>query len=126
MSKCSFDGIGAVVATFTAGQGVKGGQVVKVTGNGQVGPCSAGDLFFGVALEPRCDVAGVQVKGFVTVAGTGLAVGPAVLVADGNGGVKSAAADGDADEASTAAAPATGVSATVVSVNEDGSAVICL
>ena len=43
MSKLSFEGIGAVVATFSAGEGVKGGQPVKLTGNGAVGPCSAGE-----------------------------------------------------------------------------------
>ena len=123
MSNCSFDGIGAVVATFTADSGVKGGQVVKLTGNGQVGPCTAGDKFCGVALEPRAGIAGVQVRGFATVAGTGLPLGQAVLVADGTGGVKSAAADAD-DDAAVGATE--GVLATVVSVNEDGSAVICL
>lgn len=111
MNNLSFDGIGTVVATFSVDEGVKGGQVVKVTGNGQVGPCSDSDKFCGVALEPRAGIAGVQMKGFVTVTGTDLAVGAATLAADGNGGVKSAA---------------DGVSATVVSVNEDGSAVICL
>ena len=45
MSKISFEDIGSVVATFLADSGVKGGQVVKLTGNGQVGPCSAGDAF---------------------------------------------------------------------------------
>ncbi len=38
MSKISFEDIGSVVATFLADSGVKGGQVVKLTGNGQVGP----------------------------------------------------------------------------------------
>ena len=56
-----------MVATFLADSGVKGGQVVKLTGNGQVGPCSAGDAFCGVALEPRAGLPAVQVKGFVTV-----------------------------------------------------------
>ena len=111
MSKCSFDGIGAVVATFHADEGVKGGQVVKLTGNGQVGPCGDSDTFCGVALEPRAGIAGVQVKGFMTVAGTGLSLGAATLAADGKGGVKSAAE---------------GVCATVISVIEDVSAVICL
>ncbi len=111
MSNCSFDGIGAVVATFAVDEGVTGGQVVKVTGNGQVGPCTDGDKFCGVALEPRAGLAGVQVKGFVTVSGTGLALGAATLAADGKGGVKNAAE---------------GVSAIVVSADEDGTAVICL
>ena len=43
MNKVSFEEIGAVAATFFAQKEVKAGQVVKMTGNGQVGPCSAGD-----------------------------------------------------------------------------------
>ena len=42
MNKVSFEEIGAVAATFFAQKEVKAGQVVKMTGNGQVGPCSAG------------------------------------------------------------------------------------
>ena len=88
MSKISFEDIGAVTATFAAGEGVEGGQVVKVTGNGTVGPCAAGDAFCGVALEPRKGAAAVQVKGFVTVSCTGdLALGWTALAADGQGGV---------------------------------------
>lgn len=51
MNKVSFEEIGAVAATFFAQKEVKAGQVVKMTGNGQVGPCSAGDKFCGVALS---------------------------------------------------------------------------
>ena len=53
MNKVSFEEIGAVAATFFAQKEVKAGQVVKMTGNGQVGPCSAGDKFCGVALSNR-------------------------------------------------------------------------
>ena len=112
MSKISFEDIGSVVATFLADSGVKGGQVVKLTGNGQVGPCSAGDAFCGVALEPRAGLAAVQVKGFVTVSTTGsLTPGWANVEADGNGGVQSSA-DG-------------GIPVLVVSAGEN-SAVLCL
>ena len=129
MSKISFEGIGAVVATFAAGDGVKGGQVVKLSGSGQVGPCSAGDKFCGVALEPRAGAAGVQVAGFVRVSRTGsLSVGPALLTADGQGGVK--AADSQSvtpEEGGQVAIPApAGVSALVVSVEADGTAVLFL
>ena len=129
MSKISFEGIGAVVATFAAGDGVKGGQVVKLSGSGQVGPCSAGDKFCGVALEPRAGAAGVQVAGFVRVSRTGsLSVGPALLTADGQGGVK--AADSQSvtpEEGGQVAIPApAGVSALVVSVETDGTAVLFL
>ena len=89
MSKFSFEDIGAVVATFAAGSGVKGGQVVKVTDNGTVDTCGDGEAFCGVALEPRKGGAAVQVKGFVTVPYTGeLTLGWATLAADGSGGVK--------------------------------------
>ena len=95
MNKVSFEEIGAVAATFFAQKEVKAGQVVKMTGNGQVGPCSAGDKFCGVAMEPRKGGAAVQVKGFVTVSCTGsLTPGWAVLEADGSGGVQTAAEGG--------------------------------
>ena len=111
MSKFSFEDIGAVVATFAAQEGVQGGQVVKITGSGTVSPCGDGELFCGVALEPRAGGAAVQVGGFVTVSCTGaLTPGWATLVADGAGGVKSAAE---------------GVNTLVVSAGES-SAVLCL
>lgn len=113
MKQVSFEDIGNVTATFAAGEGVRGGQVVKLTGNGTVGPCQAGDAFCGVALEPRRGGCGVQVKGFVSVSCTGtLALGWASLSADGRGGVQ-------------AADSAAGVPALVVSA-EEGSAVLCL
>lgn len=95
MEKVSFEDIGMVAATFASQEGVKGGQVVKVTDNGQVGPCEAGDQFCGVALEGRGGFAGVQVKGFVTVKATGTVdLGWTELCADGAGGVKAAASGG--------------------------------
>ena len=39
MSRISFEGIEEVAATFACGEGVKAGQVVKLTGDGTVGPC---------------------------------------------------------------------------------------
>lgn len=113
MSKISFEDIGAVVATFETEEGVKGGQTVKMTENGTAGPCAAGDRFCGVALEPRNGCGAVQVKGFVTVAASGeLTVGWADLEADGKGGVREAESGG--------------VTALVVSVGGDGTAVLCL
>ena len=89
MSKISFEDIGNLMATFYAEEGVQDGQVVKMTGNGTVGPCGAGDLFCGVAGTPRAGIAGVQVGGFVKVPATmPLSVGMIGLVADGKGGVK--------------------------------------
>lgn len=95
MNKVSFEEIGAVAATFFAQKEVKAGQVVKMTGNGQVGPCSAGDKFCGVALSNENGCAGVQVKGFCPVAVTGsIDLGWNALAADGAGGVQTATARG--------------------------------
>lgn len=95
MKKISFEDIGEVVATFAVEDGVKDGQVVKVTGDGQVGPCSAGDPFCGVALEGRGGFAGVQVKGFAQVKTTGaVSLGWTKLEADGAGGVQAVESGG--------------------------------
>ena len=67
MNKISFADIGAVTATFMTQGEVKGGQVVKLTANGKVGPCLDNDKFCGVALTPRLGAAAVQVKGFIEV-----------------------------------------------------------
>lgn len=113
MSKISFDDIGNVMATFYAGEGVEDGQVVKVTDNGTVGPCTQGESFCGVAGQVRCGAVAVQVGGFMQVSITGqVGLGHVKLAADGKGGVQ-AASDG--------------VQALVVQVEqESGKAVICL
>ena len=78
MSKVSFEDIGAVIATFAAQDGVKPGQMVKITANGEVGACSAKDAFAGQAQSVRGGFAGVQVKGFLTVSTTGKASKPPI------------------------------------------------
>ena len=85
----SFHGIGRECATFLSTT-AKEGQVVKMSGRGTVGPCSAGDDFCGVALCCRDDACSVQVNGFAAVSYTGTvpAVGWTALAADGSGGVK--------------------------------------
>lgn len=90
MSKVSFEGIGGVVATFAAQEGMtQEGQVVKITGNGEVGPCGSGDNFIGVALAGADGTAAVQVKGFVEVKVPGeIGLGWVKLSAKGDGGVK--------------------------------------
>ena len=95
--KISFEGIGEMVATFYAGEGVKMGQIVKGSGDSTVGPCNPGETFCGVAAtEPRGGCVGVQMSGMAQVkcADGGVTVGYATLTADGNGGVK-AAGSGD-------------------------------
>lgn len=85
----SFDGVGQVCATFLSND-VTEGHMVKLTGNGTVGPCGAGDPFCGVALCAKDDACTVQVCGFVTVGYSGSAPGTGwtALCADGDGGVK--------------------------------------
>ena len=113
MSKVSFEGLGALCATFYAGEDVAPGSVVKLTDEAQVGPCADAEPFCGLALDLREGCAAVQVKGFMTVkTADTLALGPALLAADGKGGVKSASA---------------GTAALVVSRDtQAGTAVICL
>lgn len=114
MKKISFDDIGAVTATFAAQEGVTAGQVVKITGSGEVGPCQEGDAFCGLALSCREGFAGVQVGGFLEMPVTGaVSLGRTALAADGSGGVKAASSGG--------------VAALIVSVDSAaGTAVICL
>ena len=114
--KVSFEDIGQVLATCQAEDGVAVGGVVRMSGNGTVAPCAAGERFCGVALSLAEDgCAAVQVKGFVTVpcADSGVVPGWAALTADGAKGVKTAGA-GDK-----------GAELLVVSV-ENGRAVVCL
>ena len=113
MSKVSFEDIGAVIATFAAKDGVKPGQMVKITANGEVGACSANDAFAGQAQSVRGGFAGVQVKGFMTLPISGsVSLGQVILAADGTGKVKTAS---------------TGVTALVVSVDDAAhTAVVCL
>ena len=93
----SFHGIGQECATFLSTTATEG-QVIKMSGRGAVGPCSAGDGFCGVAVCCRDDACSVQVGGFVTVSytGTAPAVGWTALAADGEGGVKSVTTGGRA------------------------------
>ena len=86
----SFEEIGQTAATFQADSGVKVGQVCKITANGKVGPCAAGDDFCGVAVSKKGGYAAVAVRGFVTLNYTGTTaptVGYCTLAADGKGGV---------------------------------------
>lgn len=89
-SKISFEGIGEVVATFACGEDVTAGQVVKVTEDGTVGPCTDGEKFCGVALSAEDGYAAVQLGGLVKVAATGedIQAGWVKLSADSAGGVK--------------------------------------
>ena len=90
--KVSFEGIGQWSATFACGDGVKAGQMVKISGNGEVSGCAAGDGFCGMAGVVGRDGAACSVVlgGMVTAAcgGTMPALGWSSLSADGKGGIK--------------------------------------
>lgn len=90
MGKVSFEDIGGVVATFAAHEEMDGErQVVKITDNGQVGPCADGEAFCGVALSGADQFAAVQVGGFAQINAAGeVGLGWVKLSADGSGGVK--------------------------------------
>ena len=84
----SFEEIGRLSVTF-AQENCSGGQVCKVSGNGTVAPCAAGDKFCGSVEHVRGNHAAVQVAGFAEVKVTGaVSVGYVNLCADGTGGVK--------------------------------------
>ena len=87
----SFEGIGQWAATFSCAE-ARQGEMVKVSGNGNVGPCGAGEDFCGqvISLGKGGDACAVQLGGFVTVGYSDAApnIGWCGLVADGDGGVK--------------------------------------
>ena len=93
--KNSYEGIGQWAATFACGD-IAEGQVVKISGNGEVDPCAEGDKFCGVVISVGRDgkACAVAMGGMVTVPYTGAApaLGWSGLAGDGTGGVK--AADG--------------------------------
>ena len=91
--KLSYEGIGQWAATFACTKPEEG-ELVKISGNGTVAACSAGDAFCGMVLSVGRggDACSVALGGMVTAGYTGTAptLGWSVLVADGSGGVKTA------------------------------------
>lgn len=104
MQMSFYGGIGQWAATFACSGELKSGQVAKISGNGEVGACAAGEAFGGVVLSVARDAEActVALGGLMTVHYTGSsapAVGWTTLTADGNGGVQAAAAEsGDGRE----------------------------
>lgn len=88
----TFDGMGQWAATFACDSTVKEGQMVKLSGNGTVAACGAGEGFCGQASVVGRDQAACSVVlgGMVSVSYTGAApaLGWAGLSGDGAGGVK--------------------------------------
>lgn len=71
--KFSYEGIGALCATFAADGDIEKNAPVKLTDNGTVAACADGDGFIGIASACRGGVATVQLKGFVRLPYTGSA-----------------------------------------------------
>ena len=96
--KLSYEGIGQWAATFACGE-VEEGEIVKVSANGTVDACQAGDGFCGMVLSvSRCaDACTVALGGMVTAGytvpaqGAAPALGWSGLAADGSGGVQASA-----------------------------------
>lgn len=89
MKSISYEGVGQMMATFQCGETVKMGQVVKVSANGTVAPCAAGERIAGMAVVVRDGFASVQLSGFIAVKAAGVsATGWVKLSADGSGGMK--------------------------------------
>lgn len=88
----SYQGLGQRCATF-AGEDMRDGALVKVSANGTVAACAAGDAPVGVVVAASRDgeACTVQLGGFVTVKYSGApTLGYCAVVADGAGGVKNA------------------------------------
>lgn len=87
----SYEGIGQWAATFACGA-VSEGEPVKLSANGTVAACGAGDVFCGTVLSVSHggDACSAQLGGMTTMGYTGTAPAPgyAALVADGAAGVK--------------------------------------
>jgi hypothetical protein len=89
--KVSFEGIGECVVTFYNKDSlVTAGSPVKMTGNGEAGPCGDGDRVIGRAIAGQGDFCAVQTRGYMRLrcGGSIPPVGYARLVADGDGGVR--------------------------------------
>ena len=84
------------VASFEAAAGTQAGALVKLTANGQVGPCSAdGDIPAGVVTSLGEGLAAVQMAGYVEVpCDTALTVGWQAVASSADGELEKATAAG--------------------------------
>ena len=86
--KISYEGIGAVCATFKTNTAISG-HVVKLTTGGTVEECASGENFIGVAGVPHNGVCAVQLEGLVELpySEAAPALGYTSVAGDGKGGV---------------------------------------
>ena len=85
-------GFAEQVLTMQSQSAINAGAPVKLTGSYTVSAAAEDDAFCGVVLSCRDGLCSVQLRGSVSLPYTGTApsVGPAVLAADGEGGVAAA------------------------------------
>lgn len=67
----SFNGFNKNTATFIAAEEIAGGMPVKMSGNGEVSVCAAGEKFIGIAIDCDGKYVSVQLSGAVTATYTG-------------------------------------------------------
>ena len=93
MDNIKFTGYMENVLTFECEGAVEAGDLVNITASGKVGKATEGGAFIGECVNQKNGIAAVQLGGYIETAKTGtVAVGYQKLVADANGGVKTASA----------------------------------
>lgn len=91
----SLNGFNSKIATFSSSTASKG-DVVSMSGNGEVSKAAANAAFCGVCTDKRGNCVSVRLSGYskLSYSGTAPSVGYASLAADGNGGVKTVTTGG--------------------------------
>lgn len=89
----SIKGYKANAVTLIAAQGLAKGDLVKISANNTAAACAAGNVPCGLCLSTDGSYACVQLEGYMKIkyTGTAPALGNAIITADGNGGIKTAA-----------------------------------
>jgi hypothetical protein len=115
-------GFGERVATFAAAEGVAAGVLVKISANGTVAPCTAGDVPCGLCVNVRGGFAAVQLGGYLRLPYTGtVALGRALIAANTSSSVK--AVESPKDESTAAAS---GVPVLVTDIDESAEILGCI
>ena len=88
----SFNGFGRQVATFRGN--VEIGDLIAISGNGEVSKAAADAELIGVCVSKRENIVGIQLAGAATLSysGTAPALGMSILLADKDGGIKTGSA----------------------------------
>lgn len=93
MEKINFNGYGENVVTMLSSESITGkSDIVKLIDNHKIGPCAAGDPFFGVVVNARGEYAAVQTKGYFKLKKSGtINLGFQELAADSSSTIKALA-----------------------------------